>query len=132
MEHLVVVLVPLHHHLPTYSCLGQEAFEWTSIAVPILWFVSNFFLAWHYKNFHTWSQTNGPLQTCLGSKDEEKCDGQSFVMDLKDVLCGDKENDENKYPSNDLRDVTEEERPHVAEVLKERHAVLEVASHGQT
>jgi hypothetical protein len=40
--------------------------------VPILWLVSNFFLVWHYKNFHTWSQTNGPLQTCLGSKEEEK------------------------------------------------------------
>ena len=65
-------------------------------------------------------------------KNEEKCDGQSFVMNLKDVFCGDKENDENKYPCNDLRDVTEEERPHVAEVLKERHAVLEVAGHGQT
>ena len=72
VEHLVVVLVPLHHHLPTHSCLGQEAFERTSMAVPILWLVSNFFLVWHYKNFHTWSQTNGPLQTCLGSKDEEK------------------------------------------------------------
>ena len=65
-------------------------------------------------------------------KNKEKCDGQSFVMNLKDVFCGDKENDEDKYPCNDLRDVTEEERPHVAEVLKEGHSVLEVASHGQT
>ena len=64
-------------------------------------------------------------------KNEEKCDGQSFVMNLKDVLCCDKENDKDKYPCNDLRDVTEEERPHVAEVLKEGHSVLEVASHGQ-
>ena len=65
-------------------------------------------------------------------KNKEKCDGQSFVMNLKDVFCGDKERDKDKYPCNDLRDVTEEERPHVAEVLKERHAVFEVASHGQT
>ena len=62
---------------------------------------------------------------------EEKRDGKSFVMNLKDVFCGDKENDKDKYPCNDLGDVTEEERPHVAEMLKERHSVLEVASHGQ-
>merc|ERR1719367_350744 len=63
---------------------------------------------------------------------KEKCNDQSFVMNLKDVFCSYKENDEDKYPCNDLRYVTDEERPHVAKVLKERHAVFEVASHGQT
>ena len=62
---------------------------------------------------------------------EEKRDGESLVMNLKDVFCGDKENDEDKNPCNDLCDVTEEERPHVAKVLEEGHSVLEVASHGQ-
>ena len=62
---------------------------------------------------------------------KEKRDGKSLVMNLKDVFCGDKKNNKDKNPCNNLRDVTEEERPHVAKVLEEGHPVLEVASHGQ-
>ena len=50
LEHLVVVLVPLHHPLPTFSCLGEEAFQWTSKVVPALWVVSNFFLVCLFKH----------------------------------------------------------------------------------
>ena len=63
---------------------------------------------------------------------KEKSNGKSFVMDLKNVLRSDEQNDEDEYPCYDLYDVTDEERPHVADVLKEGHSILEVASHGQT
>ena len=63
---------------------------------------------------------------------KEKSDGKSFVIDLKNVLCSDEQNDKHEYPSYDLQEVTEEERPHVADVLKKGHSILEVASHGQT
>ena len=65
-------------------------------------------------------------------EDEEECDGESSVVYLENVLSCDKEYDENKNPGNDLSDVTEEQGPHVADVLKQGHPILEVTSHCKT
>ena len=61
VEHLVLVLLPLSVTSP--SCLDNHTFKMTAYLVPSLWLFSNICLIFHYKNFHTWSQTNGPNQT---------------------------------------------------------------------
>ena len=71
-QHLVLILLPISVDLPTTACLRNDddyALWATAITVPCLWVLSNMFLVWHYKNFHTWSQTNGPRQTILSDSE---------------------------------------------------------------
>ena len=65
MEHLILIILPLS--LSSSFCLDSHTFQLTAFLVPCLWLVSILCLSFHYKNFHTWSQTNGPSQTCWGS-----------------------------------------------------------------
>ena len=58
IEHLIVIIFPLG--LVSNDCLDRETYINTAYFVPILWLISNISLIWHYKDCHTWSQTNGP------------------------------------------------------------------------
>ena len=49
-EHLLLSLFPLS--LAATHCLQPHTLTNTAVVVPIMWFVSCFFLAWHYKVYH--------------------------------------------------------------------------------
>ena len=58
IEHLIMIIYPLG--LVTNDCLDRVTYSNTAWIVPCLWLASNFFTIYHYKDCHTWSQTNGP------------------------------------------------------------------------
>ena len=69
LEHLVITLFPLG--LVTTDCLDQHTYTNTSIIVSIMWMISNMLMVFHYKNFHTWSQTNGPSFSNVVTEDDD-------------------------------------------------------------
>lgn len=89
IEHLILTVFSLS--LSNTICLDTHVFEETAVAAVCLWIFGNMSLVFHYKNCHTWSQTNGPTQNFCGEANKPQVDfeeeeNQENYKD-SDLLC---------------------------------------------